>query len=578
MLRAIVSFSLRFRGIVIALACLAVVYGIYVTDHAKLSAFPEFAPPQVVIQTEAPGLSSEQVETLVTQRIENSLNGTAGLESIRSQSIQGLSVVTLIFTGGTDIYRARQMVGERLLEVTSGMPAGVFAPTMAPLTSATSTIMSIGLTSAALSAIELRTFADWTVRPRLLSVSGVAKVSIYGGGDAQLQIQLIPSRMLAYGVGVSDVLAATRAATGVRGAGFVETKNQRIVIHTEGQSLTPAALGETVLRHRDGASVRLKDVAHVLWSAAPAIGGALIAGKPGVVLLVSNQYGANTLDVTAGVDSALKNLAPAINAERVQVHPALFRAASFVQTAIQNVRSSLILGGVLVAIVLTLFLYNLRTAFISLTAIPLSLLVAIIVLDRAGATLNTLTLGGLAIAIGEVVDDAIIDVENVFRRLKVNRLLPDPRPLFEVILDASLEVRSAVVYATFVVALVFLPILMMSGLQGRIFAPLGWAYILAIMASLAVALTLTPALCALLLPGAEAQPETKLVRRLKASHARLLQRAAANPDLVIGGVVALCLLAVGALPFFGGSFLPDFRNGVSFCTWRAYRVLRSRSR
>ncbi len=557
MLSAIVEFSLRFRGIVIALACLAALYGIYATEQAHLGVFPEFAPPQVTIQTEAPGLSPEQVETLVTQRIENALIGTAGLEAIRSSSIQGLSVVTITFSEGTEIYRARQMVGERLLEITSQMPQGVAAPIIAPLTSATSTIIAIGLTADARSAMDLRTIADWTVRPRLLAVPGVAKVSIYGGGERELQIQVDPTRLLGHGVSIDDVIAAARASTGVRGAGFVETRNQRIVIETEGQSITPEELGEAVLSRQSGASVRLRDVAQVLWAPSPAIGAALIQGKPGVIIQLSTQFGANALQVTTGVDRALKDLGPVLAAEGVRLHPSLFRAASFVETAISNVRSSLLLGGVLVAIVLVLFLYNLRTAFISLTAIPLSLLIAIIILERMGATLNTMTLGGLTIAIGEVVDDAIIDAENVFRRLGENRALGNPRRAFDVVLSASLEVRSAVVYATFVVALVFLPIITMSGVQGRIFAPLGMAYIFAILASLAVAVTVTPALCLIMLPRADAAGETAFVRRLKQRHRRLLEGASANADLVIGGAAALILLAIGALPFFGGSFLPQ---------------------
>jgi CzcA family heavy metal efflux pump len=560
MLKAIVEFSLRFRGIVIALACLCVLYGIYATANAPLGVFPEFAPPQVTVQTEAPGLSPEQVETLVTQRIENALIGAAGLESIRSSSIQGLSVVTVIFSESTEIFRARQMLGERLLEIASQMPQGVAAPIMAPLTSATSVIMSIGLTAAARSPLDLRTFADWTVRPRLLAVPGVAKVSIYGGGERELQIQIDPARLLAHGISVDDVLSAARASTGVRGAGFVETRNQRIAIQTDGQSITPDQLGEGVVVRQDSTSVRFKDVANVLWAPAPAIGGALIMGKPGVILVVSTQFGANVLQVTAGVDRALKDLKPVLAAEGITPHPALFRAASFVQTAIANVRSSLILGGVLVAVVLLLFLYNLRTAFISLTAIPLSLLIAIIILERMGATLDTMTLGGLAIAIGEVVDDAIIDVENVLRRLSENRALGNPRRAFDVVLDASLEVRSAVVYATFVVALVFLPILTMSGVQGRIFAPLGLAYIFAIIASLVVALTITPALCLIMLSRAETPAETGFVKRLKARHRRWLESASANPDVVMGGAAALCLVALGALPFFGGSFLPQLRE------------------
>ncbi|MGH7905456.1 MAG: efflux RND transporter permease subunit, partial [Candidatus Binataceae bacterium] len=560
MLRAIIEFSLRFRGIVIALACLAVGYGLYVTLHARLGVFPEFAPPEVVIQTEAPGFSPEQVEMLVTHQIETALTGMVGLSSIRSRSIQGLSVVTVIFRDGTDIYKARQMAGERLLEVASRMPQGVAAPIMAPLTSATAVIMTVGLTAAARSPRELRIFADWTLRPRLLSVPGVAHVAIYGRDRPELQIQIDPARLLGYHLSISDVLAAARASTGVRGAGFVETKNQRITVHSEGQSLTPDHLGDAMIAHHNDASVRLRDVARVRWASAPPIGAALIMGQPGVILQVVAQYGANAVEVTHGVDQALGQLAPVLRREGITLHPGLFRAASFVETATRNVRSSLLIGALLVAIVLAIFLYNFRTAFISLTAIPLSLLIAIIVLQKMGVTLNTMTLGGLAIAIGEVVDDAIIDVENIFRRLNQNRGLANPRRSFDVILDASLEVRGAVVYATFVVALVFLPVLTMPGVQGRIFAPLGWAYILAIMASLLVALTVTPALCIALLSNAKAAPETAFVRKLKATHRRTLEWASANTDLVIGGTAVLCLLALGALPFFGGSFLPELQE------------------
>src|SRR5579875_2544230 len=473
MLKAIVAFSLRFQGVVIALACLVFGYGVYSALNAKLGVFPEFAPPQVAIQTEAPGLASEQVETLVTQPIENVLLGMNDVASIRSQSIQGLSVITVIFGENTDIFRDRQIVSERLLAVANEMPAGVAAPVMAPLTSSTSVFLTLGITSAKLRPMDLWSFAYWTMRPRLLAVPGVAKVAIYGGGERQLQIQVQPERLLAYGLSITDVLAAARRATGVAGAGFIENANQRIVIRTEGQSLTPAQLGNAVLTPGDGASVRLRDVAQVKWAPQPLIGDAGIFGKEGVILVLSSQYGANTLAVTQRSEAALRDLAPAFSAQKIALYPRLFRAADFIQVSLANIKSSLLLGGALVAIVLTLFLYNLRTAFISLTAIPLSLLAAVTVLTRTGATLNTITLGGLAIAIGEVVDDAIIDVENIFRRLRENRASASPRPVFNVILDASLEVRSAVVYATFVVAAVFFPVLMMSGVEGRIFAPLG---------------------------------------------------------------------------------------------------------
>ena len=562
MLEWIVERSLRFRGTVIALACVVVGYGLYVTSTAKRDVFPEFAPPQVVIQTEAPGLSPEEVEALVTRPIESAVNGVGNLASIRSESIQGLSVVTAMFREGTDIMQARQMVGERLVALAAQMPLGIRPPTMVPLTSAASMVLIVGLTSEARSLMDLRTFADWTLRPRLLGVPGVAKVAVFGGEVRQIQVQVRPERLIGYGLSLDDVLAAARKATGVRGAGFVETDAQRIVLRTEGQLLTPDRLGEVVLAHRGGSVVRLRDAAHVVEAPEPKVGEAAINGRPGVLLVVSSQFGENTEEVTAAAERALDELKPAFQAERITLHPALFRPASFVQTAIENVNFSLLLGGVLVTVVLFLFLFNLRTAFISLTAIPLSLLAAVIVLDRLGVTLNTLTLGGLAIAIGEVVDDAIIDVENIFRRLRENRASLTPRSTLPVVLDASLEVRSAVVYATWVVALVFLPVLTMSGLQGRLFAPLGIAYILAVLASLVVAMTVTPALSYVLLSrGLRDGGEPRAMVALKGRYRRLLEAVTARPRLVIGAALGLCLGALATLPFFGGAFLPDLREG-----------------
>jgi CzcA family heavy metal efflux pump len=562
MLKALVAFSIRFRGVVIALACVLLGYGLTTAARAKLDVFPEFAPPQVVIQTEAVGLSSEQVEQLVTRPIELAVNGVANLASIRSQSIQGLSVITAIFQDGTDIYRARQMASERLASAASQLPQGVRAPAMSPLTSATSMMLDIGLTSDKRSLMELRTFADWTLRPRLLAVPGVAKVAIFGGEVRQLQIQLRPERLLAYGVSIDEVLTAARKATGVRGAGFVDTPNQRIVLRSEGQQITPDQLGRITLLHQAGVSVRLRDVAEVVEAPEPMVGAAAIQGQPGVVLVLSSQYGANTLEVTEAAERALEEMAPAVKAEDIILHPRLFRPANFIETAVRNIGVSLLIGGVLVSVVLFLFLLDARTSFISLTAIPLSLLAAIIVLDWFGATLNTLTIGGLAIAIGEVVDDAIIDVENIVRRLRENRVRPDPLPVFRVVLDASLEVRNSIVYATFVVALVFLPVLTMSGIQGRLFAPLGIAYIVAILASLIVALTVTPALSFVLLTGrAEAIRSPRYIERLKARYRMLLEGVARKPKLILGIVIGFCLMALCMLPFFGGAFLPELREG-----------------
>jgi CzcA family heavy metal efflux pump len=562
MLRWLVDFSLRFRGVVITLGLLVLAYGVYTASRSQLDVFPEFAPPQVVIQTEAVGLSPEQVEQLVTRPIETAVNGVAHLESIRSQSIQGLSIITAVFADGTDVFQARQMVSERLVEVASRIPQGVGPPTMAPLTSATSDVLQVGLTSDQRSLMEIRTFADWTLRPRLLAVPGVAKIVVFGGEVRQLQIQVRPDRLLEFGTSIDDVLDSARRATGVRGAGFVDTPNQRVVFRTEGQQLSPQQLGDVVLRHKDGRSVRLRDVATIAERPEPMIGAAAIQGTPGAVLVISSQYGANTLDVTRAVEAALVEMEPAARSSGITIHAGLFRPANFVETAIGNIRSSLLIGAVLVTIVLFFFLADVRTALISMTAIPLSLLGAIIVLHRFGVSLNTLTLGGLAIAIGEVVDDAIIDVENILRRLRENQSRPDPQPAFRVVYEASLEVRTAVVYATFVVALVFLPVITMSGISGRLFAPLGIAYILAILASLLVALTITPALCLVLLPQrAHADQTPSYVMRLKRRYGQTLERISEHPKAVLTSVTVLCVIVLAMLPFFGGAFLPELREG-----------------
>jgi CzcA family heavy metal efflux pump len=563
MLNRIVHFSLKFRGVVVVLACVLIGYGIYVSAHAKLDVFPNFVPPQVVVQTEAPGLSPEQVEALVTRPIENTINGLGNMASLRSESISGLSVITAVFKEGTDIFIARQMLAEKLGETAGQLPAGVKTPVMTPLTSATMDLLKIGLISDKLSPMELRTLADWTVEPRMLSVPGIARCIVFGGEVRQLQIQVQPERLMAYGLSIADVLNAARNSTGVMGAGFVENANQRILIQTEGQALTADALGEVVVVQRDGRSVRLKDVAKVAEGAQPKFGDSLVQGRHAVFMAMSSQYGANTMEVTLAVEAALKEMQPIFDQEGVKLYSKLHRPATFIENSLRNIEHSLYIGGALVAVVLLLFLGHVRTAFISITAIPLSLLAAIVLLDHFGVTLNTITLGGLAIAIGAVVDDAIIDVENIFRRLRENQSLPQPRPVFNVVLDASLEVRSAVVYATFIVALVFLPVLTMTGLQGSFFAPLALSYILAIMASLAVALTVTPALCLLFFGrGGHGADETRLQAWLKRNYGRGLGFVSRRPRLTIVAVIVICVLAVTRLASFsGGELLPEFREG-----------------
>ncbi len=563
MLQAIVQFSLRFRGIVLTLAVLLIGYGIYVASNAKLDVLPDFVPPQVTVQTEAPGLAPEQVETLVTRPIENTINGLGNQESLRSETIEGLSVITVVFKEGTDIQVARQMLAEKLGEAAGLLPAGVKPPKLSPLVSSTMDLLKIGLVSDKMTPMELRTFADWTLKPRLLSAAGVAKCSVFGGEVRQLQIQVHPDQLVARGISLNDVLTAARASTGVRGGGFLDTPNQRVVLQTEGQVLTPEAVGDIVISTTGGGSpLRLKDVATIAYGPEPKVGDALVMGRPGVLLTMSSQYGANTMDATRALESALDDFKPLLDREGITIYGRLHRPANFIEVSLQHIRHSLLLGAGLVAIVLFIFLGNVRTALISLSAIPLSLLGAIIVMDRFGVSLNTITLGGLAIAIGEVVDDAIIDVENIVRRLRENQTLSPPKPLMHVILAASLEVRSAVVYATFIVALVFLPVLTLSGLQGAFFAPLAKTYILAILASLAVALTVTPALTLVFFRrGMKDHRAPRIQSFLRGIYERVLHGVAKYPWPVMGAVLIFVLFALTRLSTLGGAFLPDFREG-----------------
>ena len=562
MLNSIVGGSIRNRGVVISLCCLALIYGLYVAARSKLDVFPEFAPPMIVIQTEAPGLSPEQVEQLVTLPIEASVNGVAGLKALRSQSIQGLSVITATFASGVDIFRARQLTSERLTDAARALPRSVKAPVMSPLTSSASLVLVIGLTSEGKSPADLRTIADFDVKPRLLAVPGVAKIVVFGGDVKQLQAQLLPDKLKLYGISFQEALDSIRNSTGLKGAGFVETLNQRTVIRSEGQSLTPRELGDAVVRRSQGTSLRLKDIANVVNGAEPKFGDSQINGTSGIVMMISGQYGANTLEVTQALDRELKSIEPVLKSEGIDLSPRIFRPANFIQTAVANVQRSLLQGAALVIVVLFLFLWDARISLISLTAIPLSLILAVIALNLCGISLNTLTLGGLAIAIGEVVDDAIIDVENIHRRLKENAKAAAPLPKHQVVFNASIEVRGAVVYATFIVILVFLPVITMSGIQGKLFAPLGYAYIFSILASLLVALTLTPALSDVLLRHDETLHQVpRWIQRLKAYYENHLGTVLARPGKVVTAAAVLLVVSLGLIPLFNGAFLPEFKEG-----------------
>lgn len=562
MISAIVRFSIRFPGVVVAVALMLIAYGIFTLGRARLDVFPEFSPTQVVIQTEAPGLSAEIVETQVSQPIENAVAGVSGVEILRSQSIPGLSVVTVLFEEGSDIYRNRQVVSERITSLASRMPVGVAAPAITPLTSSASTVMVVGLTAKDRSLADIRTIADTVFRPHLLAVEGVAEVNVFGGRVREWQIQVDPQRLVRHGLALADVVEAARKATGVVSAGYLPGPNQRIAIVTDGQPDSVAVLGRVLLRQEDGVVLRLADVAEVVEGEAAPISAAAINGTAGVLLMVQGQLGSNTRAVSAGLEGALTDLDALLVREKVVLHRGLFRPAKFIDTAISNVRFDILVGSALVVGVLFLFLYNARTAFICAMAIPVSLLGAVVLLTAFDQPINIMVLGGLAIALGEVVDDAIIDTENIFRRLRENRMSGNPMSAAEVALDASVEVRGSVVYATFIVALVFVPLLTFGGIGGKLFAPLGVAYILAILSSLVVAMTLTPALCLLLLSrGRLAVEAPPFVRRMTPPYLAVLRRIERRPTGVLAATAIVIAGGLSTIPLLSGEFVPSLKEG-----------------
>jgi CzcA family heavy metal efflux pump len=560
-MRALVALCVRHYGAVSALTLFALVLGCWGALRSPLDVFPEFVPSQVDIQTEAPGFAPQQVEELVTKQVENAVNGAAGLATMRSESIPGLSVVTVTFRDGVDVHIARQGISERLSELGSSLPAEVGTPKLSPLVSSTMDLLKIGLRSDSVDAYELRDTADWIVKPRLLAVPGVAHVIVFGGRTRQIQILPDMQRLAGFGITLSDVSEAARAALPLRGAGFIDVAAQRILLRSPTPAPDVAVISKAVITVRGGTPILLQDVATVEVGPALRSGDALIMGKPGVLLSLASQYGANTLSTTRAVEKALADLTPALKSRGITVYPALQRPANFIERALGDLQESLVIAAILILAVLYLFLRDIRAALIAFTAIPLSLLAAIAVLDRMGLTLNTMTLGGFAVALGVLVDDAIIGIENILRRLRANALLSEPRARLEVVREASLEVRGPVIYATAVVIVVFLPELFTTSVQGHFVGPLALAFIFAVLASLLVAITSTPALCALLLREHRARPEAAWLRRLKTWQGAAVHGVGAHFKAVGVSLLLMIAAAVAMLPFLGGSFMPDFREG-----------------
>lgn len=562
MLDKIILWSLKNRLIVLLLAAALTVYGGYVTAKMPVDVFPDLTAPTVTILTECHGLAPEEVESLVTLPIERAMNGTANVFRVRSNSAIGISIVFVEFELDTDIYRARQLVNEKLQQIQ--LPAGVSSPTLGPISSTMGEIMLISMTASKTSAMELRTIADWTVRPRLLGVSGVSQVMLIGGEVRQYQVLVDPQKLIDFNVPLEEVVEAVAKANANASGGFLERPHKEYLIRGRGRITDVEDLAKSVVTIRGAAPILVEQLAEVKIGPALKRGDGSYNLQPAVVATIQKQPNANTLKLTKAIESTLSELQQTLPPD-VVIDTKAFQQADFISRAVGNVRVSIIEGGVMVTVVLFLFLWNFRTTFISLTAIPLSLMAAVLALDYLGSSINTMTLGGLAIAIGALVDDAIIDVENVFRRLKENAQRSEPLPILDVIFAASSEIRYSILFATLIIIVVFLPLFALGGFEGRMFAPLAFAYIISITASLLVALTVTPVLCYVLLGHSkliEEEKESRLVLALKRWYGKILQWTVGHPNLILGLSVLGLIVALGLFPLMGREFLPPFNEGT----------------
>ncbi len=577
MMRRIVDWSLRFRFIVVGLAAALMFFGIGQVRSMPVDVFPEFAPPRVEIQTASVGLSSSEIESLVTIPLEQALQGIPRLDVMRSKSVPQLSSIIMIFEPGTDLLDARQLIGERLATVTPTLPNWSTPPTMIQPLSATSRTMKIGVSSDTVDLIDLSLMARWKIRPRLMQVPGVANVAIWGQRNEQLQVQVDPKRLAAHGITLDTVMSTAADAldagllkftngASVGTGGFVDTPNQRLAIHHVQRIVDAEDLGEVAIVTPSGRPLTIADVAEMEVGHQPLIGDAVINDGDGLLLIVEKFPWANTLDVTHGVERALQQLAPAL--PDIAIDSAIFRPATFIEDAIGNLSNALLLGCLLVVGILIVFLFDWRTALISLVAIPLSLMAAAVVLYVSGATLNTMVLAGFVIAVGVVVDDAIIDVENIVRRLRQARLEHLPVSTRSVVLSASLEVRSAIVYATLIDVVALIPVFMIGGLSGAFFQPLAISYGLAVLASMLVALTVTPAMAYILLRNAAIEKrEPTVVKWLQARYGRVLERLMRRPQIAWTGAAAVVLAGALVVPGLGQSLLPSFKERDFLMHW-----------
>lgn len=559
MLSRLIRFSLANRLFTVALAALLLVYGVFTLVQLPVDVLPDLNRPRVTVFLEANGMAPEEIETQVILPVETSLNGSPGVEVVRSSAAIGIGMVFVEFDWNTDIYRARQLVAEKLQTV--DLPDNI-TPVMGPISSVMGQIMMVGLTADSTSVSELRTLADFTIRRRLMSINGISQVISIGGERKQYQVLISSIKLKQFNLTIDDIDQALQYTNQNTTGGFFDQYGSEVLIRTLARAQTLEDLQQTVVANRNGLPVLLSQVAEVRTGAAIKRGDASVNARPAVILTIEKQPGANTIALTKEVEKALEEIRCTLPAD-VKVNPGIFQQRSFIVNSLTNVEEALRDGFILVVVILLLFLMNFRTTIITLTAIPLSLIITAIVFKLFGISINTLTLGGLAIAIGELVDDAIVDVENVYRRLRENRLREEPLPVLRVVYEASSEVRNSIVYATIIVVLVFIPLFYMQGIEGRIFAPLGIAYITSIIASLVVSLTVTPALCSYLLGkvAVKQHQDTKLVRWLKKQDTKLLHFGLARPRMVIGVAAVMIILSAAAVPFFGTEFLPPFNEG-----------------
>ena len=576
-MRTLIASSLRLRWLVVFAAAALLYFGLAEVRTTPVDVFPEFAPPRVEIQTPTLGLSPVEVEEFVTVPLEQNLAGVQGVETIRSTSVEQLSSITLLFERGTDILTARQLVQERLAAVAPTLPSWSAPPFMMQPLSSTSRTMKIGVSTDRYSLIELSSIVRNKLRPRLLRVPGVANVGVWGNRKEVRMVLLDPERMAQHRVSVSQVMRVTADSldavllqhspgSGIGTGGFVDTPNQRIGIRHVAPILTPRDLAQVTFDTPDGARVRISDVANVVTTHPPLVGDAVVNDGAGLLLIVEKFPSANTLEVTRGVEEALDQLRPGLTG--IEMDSTIFRPATFIETAIDNLRRAMLIGCLLVVLILIAFLFEWRTALISLVSIPLSLIAAAVVLAFRGATINTMVLAGLVIAIGVVVDDAIIDVENIWRRLRQRAREHTRIPIARVILEASLEVRSPIVYATLINIVAVVPIFFMEGLSGAFFEPLALSYALAVGASMIVALTVTPAMSLILLRGARLERrDSAVVRVLKDRYGRVLSWVLRRPLPTIAAIAVVAVAGLGVTPFLGQSLLPNFKERDFLMHW-----------